>query len=859
MKQPYKVQNRTSESRRVKFVKNGGTVSFPKTPTASFVENSREAGFCLTAISPLPPRENATKTITLTTHPMGTDGRVSLFINDTLIESKRFVNKSRIVDRQAWFNREFGAYATYSGKEVATFTTALVSPDTYRFVFEDDDLDYVFAGTTNAAGDVNPTLIVEQYRLAFNIMNNKIEISCDGATYESPYMSLTGDWQLEINGEKYTTADTPIEEMLAMIAQSDVSVVYEGQEPEPEPTEEVITDFSLAGWYNPELQRFEGFIRPTEKFLGMIATTTGGQIDVTADIVQDGKGRWHYSRSVTDVAMFGIATYRGEMTDPDNLEIGEQLMITDFTLSDYRKADADIIPTYGKELVADGDVHLYFKIGNGELQKEQIPLANIFTWGESVNLNMVLASFADKYGLDGNVGPLGNFFMTYTNTLGLLGVFSEVVNPTVVNPTFADFKFLTPHPDRITLDEPVTVTLYRGLSKGSTDLFNVLFPNVAENYITFTATAKVDPRAFLLGTPVIAATNGEVLQFCKGPFGNSIRVINASDIDQLTSKDIATKDFLPRTGYINTDVDYSTFYSWNMSYSESGNQLAVAVGGSIGGGGGPIGPGDGLSALFGFERPAPGTFELFAFTEEGDRSNSYPTIEEGVLGWHNWSTYRLYRPNPSGGYEYTNDWGFGNQIVQMYEVGPNEQFVLVNYWDGSQGSGFKVHHLVYDPIDQSFNATDSGVAFIPNQTYQGTGQARPSIVNLTDETSLITIVGKLVVLKKAPVGGNTSFTILEDTNNTRCLVEVGRNESEVFMVITEDTTRSYRFVAMNVTDYSMRPLSAGSLDIIGGLYGARVGKGKTVFYDTDSYTTKLTFSEMDTETGVIRSTVFQPK
>lgn len=209
MKQPYKVQNRTSESRRVKFVKKGGTVNFPKTPTASFVENSREAGFCLTAISPLPPRENATKTITLTTHPMGTDGRVSLFINDTLIESKRFVNKSRITDRQAWFNSEFGAYATYSGKEVAIFTTALVSPDTYRFVFEDDDIDFIFADTTNAPGDVNPTLIVEQYRLAFNIMNNKIEISCDGAKVESEEIVLDGDvWTVEIDGEVVEPSST---------------------------------------------------------------------------------------------------------------------------------------------------------------------------------------------------------------------------------------------------------------------------------------------------------------------------------------------------------------------------------------------------------------------------------------------------------------------------------------------------------------------------------------------------------------------------------------------------------------------------------------------------------------------------
>ena len=230
MKQPYKVQNRTSESRRVKFVKNGGTVSFPKTPTASFVENSREAGFCLTAITPLPSRENPTNTITLTSHPMGTDGRVSLFINDTLIESKRFLNKSRITDRQAWFNSEFGAYATYSGKEFATFTTALVSPDTYRFVFEDDDLDYVFAGTTNASGDVNPTLIVEQYRLAFNIMNNKIEIydgsfgiclgqseiSCDGAYGTvgiQGNLDYSVGWTIYLNGQDYgrATDETPLE------------------------------------------------------------------------------------------------------------------------------------------------------------------------------------------------------------------------------------------------------------------------------------------------------------------------------------------------------------------------------------------------------------------------------------------------------------------------------------------------------------------------------------------------------------------------------------------------------------------------------------------------------------------------
>lgn len=853
MKQPYKVQNRTSESRRVKFVKNGGTVSFPKTPTASFVENSREAGFCLTAITPLPSRENATNTITLTSHPMGTDGRVSLFINGTLIESKRFANLARVTDRQTWFNREFGAYVQYTGKEQPTFTSVVVSQDVYRFVFEDDDIDFIFADTTNAKGDVNPTLIVEQYRLAFNIMNNKIEISCDGAHYESPYMSLTGDWQLEINGEKYTTVDTPIEEMLTMIAQSDVSVVYEGDESEPEPEpEEVVTDYTLSAWYNTTLGRFEGFVRPTEKVIGMLLTTAGEQLDVSADLVFDGKGRWYYVRNSSDVAMFGIATYRGEFTDPDNLIIGEQIQLTDFTTPTYRKADGDTIPTYGKEYTVVGDGHLYFKIGNGELLKEQLPLGEIFGVNESVNLNTVLATFADDNNPE--VGPLGKFFMSYTNSLGLLGVFTEEIEP-----TFVDFTFLSPKQGRIPLTEPVTITLYRGLSSGSTDLFSVLFPNVAENYITFTATAKVDPKKYILGTTSIAATTDEVLQHCVGPFGNSIRIINATDIDNLTSVDIATEDFLPKTGYSNTAVDYSKLYSWYLNYSESGDQLAVYVGGSINNdSSGPIGPGDIVGLLIGFNRTGPATFEKIALTEFNGINAAYPTINDGMLGWHNWSTYQIYEPSPSGAYEYLNGWGFGDQIAQLYEAGPNEQFVLLNYWGGSQSnSGFKLQQTVYDPAQDVFTVT-GGPDFIPNEYQQGTNTLKPSIVNITDTVSVVTIVGKLVMLKKAPIEGDATFTILESTGGIRGVVQVDRTDTEVFMVITDDSTYTYRFVAMSVTDFSLREISSGSLDALGGVYGRTIGSGKTMFM-WNNYQPILTFNTFDLETGLIKSVVFQPK
>lgn len=98
---PLKIQNRTLTSRRVKFIKNGGLIQFTKESIASYVENSREAGFCLTAITPIPLNENGTRDIQLSAHPMGTHGRVSLYVDNTLAESMRYNGLARLSDRQA--------------------------------------------------------------------------------------------------------------------------------------------------------------------------------------------------------------------------------------------------------------------------------------------------------------------------------------------------------------------------------------------------------------------------------------------------------------------------------------------------------------------------------------------------------------------------------------------------------------------------------------------------------------------------------------------------------------------------------------------------------------------------------------
>lgn len=552
---PFKIQNRTQTSRRVKFIKNGGLIQFTKESIASYVENSREAGFCLTAISPLPPRENATNTITLTNHPMGTDGRVSLFINDTLIESKRFVNKSRITDRQAWFNSEFGAYATYSGKEVATFATTLISPDTYRFVFEDDDLDYVFAGTTNAAGDVNPTLIVEQYRLAFNIMNNKIEINCDGAVYDTPYMSLAGDWKLEINGESFTSENTSVEEMLAILEANGIDVVEEGETDLEENELPKVTDYTFRVRYDASKQQLTGYYRPGNK-VAVAFLSEDEEMPQILHPVTDSSGRWYLNHTAEPGQTYtiGAIEYRGDINE---MFIGEEpstfVMLSaielefDSTTPTPSGFDAqpDMLYVAGRANLPKSNVHIHYKLDGGAMQMESRDLSLIlsdYDIPEKVPLVTSLAMFS--LGFTDPIGALGNFLNEHTNMMAISRMIMNELPTEVLGAV--DLRFLTSEdPGEIPLETPKTVTFYRGMSTGSVDLFDLLFPGYVGNYITLKATARLNILPYLeASTQSIRIADNLLINRAYGPVYDEFVQYDLTDSDNIQFKLLDLKPLL---------------------------------------------------------------------------------------------------------------------------------------------------------------------------------------------------------------------------------------------------------------------------------------------------------------------------
>lgn len=179
----YKIQNRTPDSKRVKVIKRSdGKVLFPGTVVPTFQENTIQAGFCLIAIEPVPELTQPSTTFELTASPIGVDGRVSLYRNETLVSSMRYNNLSSNVDKVKWFNDFFGAVVLMAIIDVVAVFTIREAETVVKLVFEDDDIDYIF-GDFQPRKDNRPAFFREQYRLAFIIMNNKIEIICDGANH----------------------------------------------------------------------------------------------------------------------------------------------------------------------------------------------------------------------------------------------------------------------------------------------------------------------------------------------------------------------------------------------------------------------------------------------------------------------------------------------------------------------------------------------------------------------------------------------------------------------------------------------------------------------------------------------------
>lgn len=205
---PFKIQNRTEISRRIKLVKNGGTIAFTSSPPTSFIENSRQAGFCLTAITPLPAMVETIDSIILTSLPMGVDGRISLYVNNALVKSVRYLNKNLISDRQTFFAAEFGNYATFTSSGDNWIFTPTASTDQFRLVFEDDDIDYLFNNFQQDPTSQNPTLIVQQYRLSFDLKKS-FSISCDGATSTAPFEIFGSEFSVRVFIDGVMTYESP--------------------------------------------------------------------------------------------------------------------------------------------------------------------------------------------------------------------------------------------------------------------------------------------------------------------------------------------------------------------------------------------------------------------------------------------------------------------------------------------------------------------------------------------------------------------------------------------------------------------------------------------------------------------------
>ncbi len=222
---PYKIQNRSDSSRRVKVTKNGGSIAFVNDPQSNYTENTREAGFCLLPIDPLPILDTATTNISLSSLPMGVDGRISLYVNGELTASVRYLNKNTIQDRLDFFIAEFGNYATWTLQPDATCLFEIVAQNDYiRLVFEDDDIDYVLNQVEQTAATSNPTLIVEQYRLAIDLKNQQSQISCANATPTIAFSNISGTWEIYIDDMETPFITGKINAFMSALAQS-----YPGQ------------------------------------------------------------------------------------------------------------------------------------------------------------------------------------------------------------------------------------------------------------------------------------------------------------------------------------------------------------------------------------------------------------------------------------------------------------------------------------------------------------------------------------------------------------------------------------------------------------------------------------------------------
>ena len=175
----YKIQNRSPASKRLKFIKRtDGRVSFVGNPVPTYQENTIQAGWCMAAITPVPTLPDPQTTFELSAAPMGTDGRVSLYRNGTLVSSMRYNNLKSNAEKVSWFNGFFGVAVLMAIVMGITVFTIREEESVIQLVFEDDDIDYI--DNDIHGWDVTRTAFFrEQYRLAIAV--KLTDIDCTGA------------------------------------------------------------------------------------------------------------------------------------------------------------------------------------------------------------------------------------------------------------------------------------------------------------------------------------------------------------------------------------------------------------------------------------------------------------------------------------------------------------------------------------------------------------------------------------------------------------------------------------------------------------------------------------------------------
>ena len=223
IKMSYKIQNRSPASKRLKFIKRtDGQVSFVGSPVPTYQENTIQAGWCMAAISPLPELTDPQTTFELSAAPMGTDGRVSLYRNGTLVSSMRYNNLKSNAEKVSWFNGFFGVAVLMAIVMGITVFTIREEESVIQLVFEDDDIDYI--DNDIHGWDVTRTAFFrEQYRLAIGL--KLTEIDCTGAIDFTGVLTIDDEVSGTVSNTGGSTSFSNTAEMITALTAKGFTVV----------------------------------------------------------------------------------------------------------------------------------------------------------------------------------------------------------------------------------------------------------------------------------------------------------------------------------------------------------------------------------------------------------------------------------------------------------------------------------------------------------------------------------------------------------------------------------------------------------------------------------------------------------